>query len=269
MLLVAACVLVTSAVFAADEPSDPISRLGQRSALQRWKEARSEWIGGGMRRDRRQQNKQGGAIDHSFAPDVAHPAEPRTAALPEASGKVDLSPELPTADAEAPGFIAPPRSANPISAPVVPVPLPEVLPDLPPAGPSEIQVLVPDPPATPLAAPVTAVPRPFPLAEQEPRREDPTAKDAPVVVPPPDLAPGEPSAVTALLNQIPRPPVAPSPTPASPPTRLPPAPPPRLPEESPSFIIPRSDPLIPPEPAGERTPLAARAVSLPQLRKVT
>src|SRR5436190_15624617 len=46
---------------AADEPADPISKLGQRSALQRWKDARTEWTGPTSRRDRRQQIRHGGA----------------------------------------------------------------------------------------------------------------------------------------------------------------------------------------------------------------
>src|SRR5690349_10188555 len=50
-LVAFACLVSGRFVSAAEEP-DPISKLGQRSALQRWKEARSEWTD---RRERRQQ----------------------------------------------------------------------------------------------------------------------------------------------------------------------------------------------------------------------
>src|SRR5262245_6145463 len=109
----ASCVILAGAlVCAADEPTDPISKLGQRSALQRWKDARSEWPGPTARRERRQQFRNGAALDSTFAPDVAapeiaQPAMPKPTVVEEPPAQVDLTPALIEPGPELPMFIAP------------------------------------------------------------------------------------------------------------------------------------------------------------------
>ncbi|QDT57379.1 hypothetical protein Pan44_54480 [Caulifigura coniformis] len=293
-VLMAACSLAwNTAGYAADEPSDPISKLGQRSALQRWKEARSEWTGmGAARRERRQQQKHGAALDTTFAPDVAAPTQPLPAInVPldsdpiDPPATIDLSPALTQPEPEAPRFLAPPRHAASSR------PTPEAAPPVP-AATASVQgepapfpvALTPEPLSPPKTASATVEPPiPLPAVQNLPDVPPQVERFAPAsivvekpavpetssqLLPLPDLAPAQPTA-TALLNQIPRTPVAPSPTPAPPSTRSAPPPAPRLPDDSPRYEIPRSELLVPPAPDAAGRQRFAGPVELPQLKKIT
>jgi len=286
----AACGLAgNTAGHAAEEPADPISRLGQRSALQRWKEARSEWTGfGAARRERRHQQKHGEALDETFAPDVAAPVRPLPATnVPlenspvDPPGTVDLSPVLTEAGPEIPQFIAPPRNDAPGRTSFDPAPLTPAS-SVPAPFPVD---LTPEPlaPTTTTGEAVAEAPVPLPAVQNvpdvQPQAERvepaPMAMEKPAVpeatddvIPPPDIAPAQPTA-TAFLPQLPRTPVSPSPTPAPPPTRSAPPPAPRLPDDSPRYEIPRSELFVPPAPDAPARQRVAGPVELPQLKKIT
>ncbi len=261
VVLAAGCLLGIGAA-RGDEPTDPISKLGQRSALQRWKDARADWTN--SRRERRQQSKHGGAMENSFAPDAAAPETPATVApapatMPDLPGHVDLSPVTTETLQDIPAFLAPPPRMEPVHArPLAPVPEPIDIADPLPAVSADSDAFRdatpspawPTPPAeVVLDAPLDAAPTPLP--------------DDGIL-----LAPAEPTATTALLPQIPRTPVDQNPTPAPPP-RLAPAPALTLPEESPRFTIPRSDLIGPSDREAPRIPRTAGPVELPQLKKIT
>lgn len=277
----ASCVILASALAcAADDPTDPISKLGQRSALQRWKDARSEWTGP-SRRERRQQIRSGAALDSSFAPDVAAPAviplDPSPAVVQESPARIDLAPILTEPPTDVPMYIAPPRAKTALRDTAPPAALPV-----------DLRPTAPDAPALP--EPPPSEPRPFPVmadtvstgtapaeriapdAPDEPKPEPHLATEAPATGTALDLPVPESSTETAFLPQIPRPPVSTSPTPAAPPTRLAPPPPPRLPDQGPRFEVPRSEPsgkepLMPPAP--DEVPRVAGPVELPKLKKIT
>ncbi|HVJ67831.1 MAG TPA: hypothetical protein VM510_07605, partial [Caulifigura sp.] len=230
------------------------------SALQRWKEARSEWIGSSnsTRRERRQQIRHSGQLDATFAPDDAAPSAVLPVPTPGVVELDDLS-----AEAEPPKFIAPPRSPQ-REAPPASVPMPiEPAPALTSTSAGD------NPPKKDLFDSSSGSPRPFPAPRTEPQEQAVATTANPF-----EIAPAEPSAVkaptfTAYLPQIPRPPVSSSPTPANPPSRLPPAPAPRLPDESRRFIVPRSDLILPPEPERGQEPRIAAPTKPPELRRIT
>jgi hypothetical protein len=268
-LLAAAFFLLASALAsAADEPTDPISKLGQRSALQRWKDARSEWLGPMSRRERRQQIRSGTALDNTFAPDAAAPAtvpvEPAPSETQEPPARVELTPEIAEPGPEPPMYIAPPRAAMPLQ-------------ETPQSPMSPVTLTPPEPEASAPSEAPPSEPRPFPMIPEAVVTESaPTEQFSPEDPQPAvtvaELPAPEASRETAFLPQIPRTPVAPSPTPAAPPTRVAPPPAPRLPDEGPRFEIPRSepsrtDPLIPPAP--DEVPRLAGPAELPRLKKIT
>jgi hypothetical protein len=261
---------------AADEPTDPISKLGQRSALQRWKDARSEWTGSSSRRERRQQIRHGSGPD-AFAPDVAAPlmappAEPERGVVQELPARVDLTPVLTGPETEVPTYIAPPRTKTAVRemAPEAPADVTRIAPEEPAAkeadepGPRPFPVVALEPVATEAGSGERVAP-------DEPQGEIAVQTEAPELTTIFDLPMPEEPIETAFLPQLPRPPVSSSPTPAQPPTRLAPPPPPRLPNQGP-FEVPRSEPsrsdlLVPPAP--DEAPRVAGPVELPQLKKIT
>ena len=262
----ASCLILASAlVCAADEPTDPISKLGQRSALQRWKDARSEWTGPTARRERRQQFRTGAALDGTFAPDVAAPdgalpVAPKQAVVQEPPARIDLTPVPTESESEPPMFIAPPRTMTALrEAPPAPLAAEPALMTPPVAPASEPRPFPVDVVET---AKVAATPKER-IAPAEPQLELPPVLETPAGNGALDLPVPDDSTKTAFLPQIPRTPV--SPTPTAPPTRVAPPPPPRLPDEGPRFEIPRSEPLMPPSP--DEVPRVA--VELPKLKKIT
>ncbi|OAI54550.1 hypothetical protein AYO47_02820 [Planctomyces sp. SCGC AG-212-M04] len=279
-LVAFSCFVGGQFVSAADEPADPISKLGQRSAPQRWKDARTEWTGPTSRRERRQQIRHGGAPD-AFSPDVAAPAttpptDPGPSVVQERPARIDLTPVLTEPERDVPMFIAPPRgqTARRETAPDAPVPV-ELTRTAPAAPDSPEAPAAPEPEPTPLPEvvpePVTEARTSERFAPEEPQAEAPVAARPPELKTIFDLPMREAPVETAFLPQIPRPPVSNSPTPAVPPTRLAPPPPPRLPSQGP-FEVPRSEPsrndlLVPPAP--DEAPRVAGPVELPQLKKIT
>ncbi len=269
-LCLAACCAVSHA---GDEPADPISKLGQRSALQRWKDARQEWMSPGLlRRDRRRQ-KHEGPTEPPVEPERMTPAElPKTPVQP--------MPGFVSVPLEEPQFPAPPRgeSSNPTS-PATPDAI-EPSATASDAGPST-SVSVTDDPFTPIGPPLKIVEAPEespaipaePAAPVLPDQADESAVSVPLPVELPTPMPAE--SRTANLPQIPRTPIDPTPTPAPPPPRFAPAPEQRLPEDDlPPFLAPRRDPLVPPEPEQRDVPRAEPPGSivaghLPQLRPIT
>jgi hypothetical protein len=275
-----ACLAGGQIAGAADEPADPISRLGQRSAPQRWRDARSEWMGPTSRKERRQQLRQGVTLDSTFSPDVAAPevtlpAVQQQAPIQEPPARVDLTPLTAEPEPEFSTFIAPPRSQTPVREAALPAPNPQATrvapgeptvrqaPDAPESTSSDASPL---PVESPRSASLEALAIEQ-FAPAEPRVETRLAPDAPAELPVVEkTAPAAPTE-TAFLPQIPRTPVAPSPTPAAPPGRFAPAPPPRLPNEPQLFEVPRRDPLMPPSP--DEPARVAGPVELPQLKKIT
>jgi hypothetical protein len=289
-------ILFSTATLASDEPPDPITRLGQRSAVQRWKDARSEWLApGANRRERRQHFRQLGQLDAVLGADQPAPEE---APVARQEPRVEAPHEVFRESVPGSfGLISPPREA----------PIEGFTHRLLPleAEPRPLAPDAPDEPAPQASEQGAATVSSRPIAPDEPTDERPMAPDAPDITSP-DFAAGsaveqanvpddprvdaltspqgsESSPAVVDLNpeseaslpamdaprfaQLPRSPVPSSPTPQSPPTRLPPASPPSLPPETPRFPIPRDDTFVPPMP--DPAPRVAGPAALPQLKKMT